>query len=339
MYYFKIDAMKSILTTMCLLLAINSFGQDTKAIANKILSSTVSIITKDKNYQTLAVGSGFITGNEEIVTNVHVVEGAKYVFVVKNNSVEEINSSGYISLDKDNDIILLKVPGIIGSRLEIIQTTFPQIGEPIYVAGNPKGLSGTFSDGLVSGIRELENRKLIQISAPISPGSSGGPVVDKTSSLVGVSVGGISNGQNLNFAIPALYVKKLIENKSSLIQFNFSKSRETNTPYDDIREGVLVQDITFNIQDWGDGLPKHLQSFSIRNNLSFPVKKVRLLFIVYNIKGIPTDSRERTFCSDFSDAIKPHLAYREKQCSLSYVQDIKATESWEIRVLDFEIIK
>ncbi|MCD4694974.1 MAG: S1C family serine protease [Bacteroidales bacterium] len=209
--------MKSLLIVLISFsIAINCFAQDTKTIANKILASTVSIITKDKNYQTLALGSGFITDSEEIVTNVHVVEGAKYVFVIKNKSNEEISSNGYISLDKENDIILLKVPGLTGNKLEIKQTAFPHIGEPIYVAGNPKGLSGTFSDGLVSGIRELEKRNLIQISAPISPGSSGGPVVDKSANIVGVSVGGISGGQNLNFAIPALYVKKLIENKSEL---------------------------------------------------------------------------------------------------------------------------
>ncbi len=315
------------------------YAQDTKEVAGKILSSTVSMITKDKDFQTLALGSGFITDNEEVVTNLHVVEGAKHVFVIKNKSVEEIGSSGYISLDKENDIILLKVPGLIGEKLEISQTTFPQIGEQIFVAGNPKGLSGTFSDGLVSGIRELENRKLIQISAPISPGSSGGPVVDKSSSLIGVSVGGISDGQNLNFAIPAMYVKELIENKSSLNQFNFSKSKVTNTPYDDIREGVLAQDITFNIQDWGDGLPKHLQSFSIRNNLSYPVFNIKVLFIVYNDKGIPTDSHEETYCRYSSDAIRPHLAYRVKIRAWGYVENIKATEHWEIRVLDFEIVK
>lgn len=332
--------MKSTLWVVSFLIGINCFAQDSKTIANKILSSTVSIITKDKDFQTIALGSGFMTDNEEVVTNVHVVEGAKYVYVIKNKGVQEISSSGYISLDKENDIVLLKVPGLFGEKIEIKQTTFPQIGEPIYVAGNPKGLSGTFSDGLVSGIRELENRKLIQISAPISPGSSGGPVVDKSSSLIGVSVGGISDGQNLNFAIPALYVKNLIENKSGLNQFNFSKSKVTDTPYDDIREGVIAQDITYNIIDWGNGLPKHLQSFSIRNNLSFPIKNIKVLFIVYNNKGIPTDSYEDDYIIYSGDPIRPHLAQRIKTDNWGApICDIKETEKWEIRILDFKIVK
>lgn len=335
--------MKYTILIVILLTVEFCYAQSTKEVAGKILSSTVSIVTKDKDFQTLALGSGFITDNEEVVTNLHVVEGAKYVFVIKNKTVKEIGSSGYLSLDKENDIILLKVPGLIGEKIEISQTTFPQIGEQIFVAGNPKGLSGTFSDGLVSGIREIENRKLIQISAPISPGSSGGPVVNKSSSLVGVSVGGISDGQNLNFAIPALYVKRLIENKSSLKQFNFTKSKVTDTAYDDIREGVLAQDITFSIQNvpsWVDALPKHLQSFSIRNNLSFPVKNIKVLFIVYNKQGIPTDSYEEEYLTSYGDQIRPHLAYRKKTDNWGVsICSIKETEKWEIRILDFEIIK
>jgi hypothetical protein len=178
---------------------------------------------------------------------------------------------------------------------------------------------------------------LIQISAPISPGSSGGPVVDKSANLVGVSIGGISDGQNLNFAIPAIYVKKLIENKSQLNFFNISKPQTPEALYDDIREGVIIQDIITSYLDIGDGLPKNLESFSIRNNLSFPVEKIKLLFIVYNKQGIPTDSHEDTFC-EYTNPIRPHLAYREI-LNRGDIQPIKVTENWEIRVLDFEIVK
>ena len=100
-----------------------------------------------------------------------------------------------------------------------------------------------------------------------------------------------------------------------------------------------MQDITSSYADYGNGLPKHLESFSIRNNLSYPVKNIQLLFIVYNKQGIPTDSHEETYCRYSSDAIRPHLAYRKKLGAWGYVQDIKATENWEIRVLDFDIIK
>ena len=86
-----------------------------------------------------------------------------------------------------------------------------QIGEPIYAVGNPIGfLEGTFSDGLVSGIRALENLKLIQMTAPISEGSSGGPVLNANGEVVGVSTAGVKLGQSLNFAVPSNALKKML---------------------------------------------------------------------------------------------------------------------------------
>jgi len=115
-----------------------SYSQDTRSIASKILKSTVSIITKDKDFQTLALGSGFIINDEIIVTNLHVIEGAKHVYVVKNNTTDEIHSTGYVAVDKINDLALLKVPLLQGPSIEINQTSLPSVGEQIFVAGNPQ---------------------------------------------------------------------------------------------------------------------------------------------------------------------------------------------------------
>jgi len=84
-------------------------------------------------------------------------------------------------------------------------------------------------------------------------------------------------------------------------------------------------------------LPKHLQFFSIRSNLSYSVKKIKLLYIDYNRQGVPTDSYEETV--NPYDPIRPHLAYRKDMHDYGGIADIKSTEEWEIRVLDFEIIK
>jgi len=64
-------------------------------------------------------------------------------------------------------------------------------------------LEGTFSEGIVSAIRELPSRKIIQITAPISSGSSGGPILNGSGQVIGVAVATILDGQNLNFAIPS----------------------------------------------------------------------------------------------------------------------------------------
>ena len=82
------------------------------------------------------------------------------------------------------------------------------MGDDIYVAGNPEGLEGTFSAGIVSGLRRREG--LIQFDAPVSPGSSGGPVVDARGQVVGVTVASVTQGQNLNFAVSTQYLLPLL---------------------------------------------------------------------------------------------------------------------------------
>ena len=89
-----------------------------------------------------------------------------------------------------------------------------RIGEKVYVAGNPKGLEGTFSDGIISRISTQGNRKRLQMTAPISPGSSGGPVLNSKGEVIGVAFMTLRGGQNLNFAIPSKYVKTLLDTKA-----------------------------------------------------------------------------------------------------------------------------
>ncbi len=89
------------------------------------------------------------------------------------------------------------------------------IGEEVFAVGNPQGLEGTFSQGIVGSIRDLAGGSLVQITAPISPGSSGGPVLNGKAELVGVTFATYKGGQNLNFAIPSQYLKDLLAKKES----------------------------------------------------------------------------------------------------------------------------
>jgi len=88
-------------------------------------------------------------------------------------------------------------------------------GDEIYVIGNPEGLEGTFSKGVISGIRSIDGRSYFQITAPISPGSSGGPVLNASGEVIGVAVASWRTGQNLNFAIPVFYVRSLLSRRAS----------------------------------------------------------------------------------------------------------------------------
>ena len=186
--------------------------QTPQQIAKSALAATVLIVMEDASGQTLSTGSGFFVHRGIIATNLHVVEGVfkGYVKRVGMNRTSRIES--IVAMDSRQDLALIKVSDISAPILPIGRSDKVQVGESIYVAGNPIGfLEGTFSNGIVSGVREFRvGSKRIQITAPISEGSSGGPVLNNKGEVIGVAVSTITAGQNLNFAIPSDYLSELL---------------------------------------------------------------------------------------------------------------------------------
>ena len=183
-------------------------------IAKTSLDSTVLIVMMDADGEVISTGSGFVVEGDRVVTNLHVVEGAFRGYIKPVGVNRQHRITGIIAMDTDQDLALLSVSGIAVPPLRLARGGEVAVGEPVYVTGNPITvfLEGTFSDGLVSGIRDLgAGREWIQISAPISKGSSGGPVLNKHGEVIGVAVGGLKEGQNLNFAIPVKYLTGLLD--------------------------------------------------------------------------------------------------------------------------------
>ena len=154
----------------------------------------------------------FFIGENIIVTNYHVIDGASEASCYTNNSSKRYIIEGFLAADKTADLILLKVAKLNRPSLKFA-TSRAVPGQKIYVLGSPKGLPSTISDGIVSGLRDFDGIKLIQITAPISPGSSGGPVLNSAGELIGISVGQFTEGQNLNFAIPKANLELLLNFK------------------------------------------------------------------------------------------------------------------------------
>ena len=210
-------------------------------IAEKALAATVYLEMKDKNGKTLGIGSGFFVKPNLIATNYHVIEGAaKGTAKLVGKSIT-YNIEGVTATDKINDLALLKVTAYGTKPLTLGDSDVVKIGATVYVAGNPKGLEGTFSDGIISSRRDKYTKERLQMTAPISPGSSGGPVLNRKGEVIGVSFAGHTalDAQNLNFAIPSNPLKKLLEQSKSakpLSQGKQSISAETyflwgNTKY------------------------------------------------------------------------------------------------------------
>ena len=184
----------------------------TEDIAEKALAATVYLEMKDSTGKTLGIGSGFFVKPNIIATNYHVIEGASKGTAKLVGKYTTYKIEGITATDRINDLVLLKVTSFGIKPLTLGDSNTVRIGETVYVAGNPKGLEGTFSDGIISSRRDRYTRERLQMTAPISPGSSGGPVLNKKGEVIGISFAGHQalDAQNLNFAIPSKYLKKLM---------------------------------------------------------------------------------------------------------------------------------
>ena len=187
-------------------------SQSPQQIAKSALASTVLIVVEDANGHLLRTGSGFFVENGMIATNLHVVEGVFKGYVKRVGMDRMYRVEDIVAMDSRQDLAIIKVSDISAPILPIGRSDKVQVGESVYVAGNPIGfLEGTFSNGIVSGVREFRvDSKRIQITAPISEGSSGGPVLNSKGEVIGVAVSTITMGQNLNFAIPSNYLRVLL---------------------------------------------------------------------------------------------------------------------------------
>jgi hypothetical protein len=330
-----------------LLVPLTVYGQTATEIAKTGIKSTVSIVALDNLFQPLGHGSGFIIDDELIATNVHVIEGCSSAYVLLSGQEKKYIVSGITAIDKKNDLVILKVAGLYGNRLNMAPDNFPEIGEKIYAVGNPKGLNGTFSDGIVSGIRDFATNQVLQITAPISPGSSGGPVLNTAGNIVGIAFASFSAGQNLNFAIPVKYLSALKLKQTSITSLSTlktqSKTPSTNSISANITEGVTVR----NIEPCFECHPT-MVSFSIKNNLPQIVGEIRVLILVYDQTGTVVDYNEETYFKNSfgkEGCIRPFLA-RSIDFGLHFNGFNNAPEvilkpgyKVKARVLDFKIFE
>ncbi|NNE68514.1 MAG: tetratricopeptide repeat protein [Pyrinomonadaceae bacterium] len=201
----------SLLTLLVLSFCAGVSAQDLlPGLVRRIKPSAVAIETFDANGKSLSRGSGFFVAVDRVVTNRHVIDKSSSVEIHLSNG-EKYKAKGILAVDREGDLALLevKVPKIYARPLPIVATS-PEEGESIVVIGNPYGLEGSVSNGIVSAVREIPGYgRIIQITAPISPGSSGSPVVNMRGQVIGVATLQAEEGQSLNFAVPSERISRL----------------------------------------------------------------------------------------------------------------------------------
>lgn len=175
-----------------------------------IAESVVMIRVYNDMQQRIGTGSGVtITADGFIVTNFHVVRGGCYFGVLFENDQTEYISPRLTKYHSDNDLALIKIDR---KTMPIAITDKPLVrGQQIVSIGSPMGLLNTISEGIVSGFRTLDSVDMVQITAPISPGSSGGALLDMFGNLTGITTAGF-DGQNLNLAVPSKYIYDIAGN-------------------------------------------------------------------------------------------------------------------------------
>ena len=318
-------------------------AQTPQQIAKKAFGSTVLLVMEDANGQPISLGSGFFVRNGQIATNLHVVEGAARGYAKLVGQKTKYDIEGITAIDSQRDLVILKVSAFGQQVLSLGDSDAVQVGESVYAVGNPRGLEGTFSQGIISSIREVGTDKLLQITAPISPGSSGGPVLNRASDVIGVSVATFRGGQNLNFAIPSNYLQALVAKVGAAKPLSQAKSSKSSSSILADIGGRSTDGVTGGKLTWDTAAAQiGFYTFSLQNRLRENVRNVSCLVIFYDTQNDPID----VDVVQFQGLIPGGLAKRVESNVHSSVQELTTRSGSkiphtkvELRILDFEIVE
>jgi S1-C subfamily serine protease len=184
---------------------------DLTTLARRARPSVALIVVYDRRGNEVCTGTGFVVSADgRLLTNHHVMaEGVSASVRFENGTVLPVQR--ILAEDERNDISVIQVRARDLRPLPLGDTGSMEPGERVAVIGSPLGLEGTLTEGIVSAIREISGwKRCLQISAPISSGSSGSPVLNAAGEVVGIATFLLKEGQALNFAVPAEYAARLV---------------------------------------------------------------------------------------------------------------------------------
>jgi S1-C subfamily serine protease len=184
----------------------SAFAQQGEAVFAAVADSVFTLSVAGDNGREVGTASGFVVEPDLLITNAHVANAGHISVQVGSRLV----ACAIERIDQVHDLALCRMQARAPARPLKLATDNPKPGSTIYAIGNPQGFSKTISQGLFDGYRDLDGRRVAQISAAIFPGSSGGPIVNVAGDVVGVAEGSFAQGQNFNFAVPRDAVREFI---------------------------------------------------------------------------------------------------------------------------------
>lgn len=202
-----------ILLTVCLLAAApRAWATDTELKPSEVFAtdapSIVLIKSFDKAGKAIALGSGVVIAKDTVVSNCHVVEKAATASVFYQHKQL---AAKLLYADVEHDLCSFTVKGLSAPPVRMGSTSQVKVGDAAYAIGAPEGLELTLSGGLISSLRHIPDGVVLQMTTPISPGSSGGGLFDSHARLIGITSYYMAQGEQLNFAIPVEWINELLQ--------------------------------------------------------------------------------------------------------------------------------
>jgi len=307
---------------------------DVARIYQKAAASVGLVIALDGQNQPLRLGSGFLIDSEgTFATNYHVIAGAQAIQVKFQDSDDLIAVQGIYSTDSNKDLAILKL-SISGKQPLPLSPSRPIVGERVVAIGNPLGLESSVSEGIVSGIRRVsEDFELYQITAPLSPGNSGGPVLDAKGDVIGIATSTLESGQNLNFAVPVVQLVNLWQKGGTLrpiVEATLAKSSPAFGT-DNVEELVRLVDTRMALDsrrdNWVEG--------SIYNGTQYSIRDIQIRVLCLR-KGVDVPIGYATKTVIEGKRLEPVPPGLSKAFSI-YCSS-RATH-FELRLLDYQIVR
>jgi hypothetical protein len=283
----------------CCVAQIGSSAELPRAIYDAAKKSAFLIETFDSKGIPLSLGTGFAVRSNYLASNCHVLRGASRATAKNLASGQSFSVEAVVATDLGRDLVVMRIEASVPSL--VIDTNLSwSVGDSVYALGNPRGLEGTFSAGIISATRKLDNVEYIQITAPISPGSSGGPILSSEGKVVGVATSAMREAQNLNFAVSALHLSALLtgsQRNDSLSGFvanqeDFSRKQK---PVLNANGGeILVKSFEWTDEDSFRLAGSKFESgfsFTIYNGLNRPIRDVLVIVSFLDANSEPVETK------------------------------------------------
>lgn len=236
----RATSLASIALCSAVLLAGPAFGEGRYSeIGKRVSHAVVKLESYDGEGQAIGLGTGFVVNsNGLIVTNYHVIRDA-YQMKVTSAGGDVYSVDGVVDFDPNKDFAILKVTAFDLPVVELGNSNQVDVLEEVIAIGHPLGLQFTSSTGVISQVREKNGYSMLQTTAPISPGNSGGPLVNLKGQVIGIVTEQMTEGQNLNFALPINYVRAALVSNTR-VQFTLSQIAQEQAKQDEEKMNEML---------------------------------------------------------------------------------------------------